>query len=146
MDTKLLHGIPLFETLSEEETQIIASRTELRRFAQDTVIINEGEDSNSLYIILSGKVKVFLVDEAGEEIILNYLGEGDYFGEVSLFDDGSRSASVRAMADCYFAVLERDDLVEILSSHPELALAMIRGTTQRVRDLSSNVRSLAANW
>lgn len=146
MDTKLLHGIPLFETLSEKETQLIASRTDLRRFPKDSVIINEGEDSNSLFIILSGKVKVYLVDETGQEIILNYLREGDYFGEVSLFDEGHRSASVRALADCYFAVLERDDLVEILSSHPEMALAMIRGTTQRVRDLSSNVRSLAANW
>jgi len=146
MDTKLLHGVPLFESLSESETQVIASRIELRRHSNDSVIINEGDESNSLYVILNGKVKIFLIDEKGQEIILNYLGEGDYFGEVSLFDDGQRSASVKALEDSYFAVLEKDDFVELMSSHPELALTIIKGTARRVRDLSSNVRSLAANW
>ncbi len=145
MNTKLLHGIPLFESLSESETQVIASRIELRQWPRDSVVIHEGEATNSLYIILSGKVKIFLVDETGEEIILNFLHEGDYFGEVSLFDDGDRSASVMAMADSYFAVLEKDVLLELMSSHPELALAIIKGTTQRVRLLSDNVRSLAVS-
>ena len=145
MNTKLLHGIPLFESLSESETQVIAARIELRQWPRDSVVIHEGEATNSLYIILSGKVKIFLVDETGEEIILNFLHEGDYFGEVSLFDDGDRSASVMAMADSYFAVLEKDVLLELMSSHPELALAIIKGTTQRVRLLSDNVRSLAVS-
>jgi CRP/FNR family cyclic AMP-dependent transcriptional regulator len=146
MDTKLLHGVPLFESLDERETQLIASEVELRQEQQGNVIIHEGEESNSLFIVLSGKVKIFLVDEAGEEIILNYLGQGDYFGEVSLFDDGQRSASVKALSDCYLAVLEKDAFVALMSSHPELALRIIKGSTRRVRDLSSNVRSLAANW
>lgn len=146
MTTKLLHGIPLFEPLSEEETQIIASCVEVRQWPQDSVIINEGEESNCLYIILTGKVKIFLIDEYGEEIILNYLHEGDYFGEVSLLDEGRRSASVKTMSDSYFGVLQKDDFVNIMFSHPELAMTILRGATRRLRDLSDNVRSLAANW
>ena len=146
METKLLNGIPLFDSLSEDESQAVSSRLQVRHWPRNSVLINEGEQSNCLYILLTGKVKIFLVDESGEEIILNYLGEGDYFGEVSLFDDGHRSASVKTLADSYFALLEKDDLVDLMSSHPELAMTFLKGTTRRLKDLSSNVRSLAAGW
>ncbi len=146
MDNKLLHGVPLFESLSESESAAVSSRLQVRRVPRNSLMIHEGEASNSLFIILTGKVKIFLMDETGEEIILNYLHEGDYFGEVSLFDDGHRSASVKTLADSYFAVLEKADLVDLMSAHPELALTFLRGTTRRLRDLSSNVRSLAAEW
>jgi CRP/FNR family cyclic AMP-dependent transcriptional regulator len=146
MDTKLLHKVPLFDSLSESESRAIASRIEVRHWPQGSIIINEGEESNCLYIILSGKVKVFLVDESGQEIILNYLSKGDYFGEVSLFDDGQRSASVITLSDSKFAVLEKDEFVGLMSSHPELTMTILKGTTRRLRDLSNNVRSLAANW
>jgi CRP/FNR family cyclic AMP-dependent transcriptional regulator len=146
MNTKLLNSIPLFETLNEAETEILASRIELRQWPENSLIIREGDESNSLFIILSGKVKIFLQDESGEEIILNFLREGDYFGEVSLFGDGERSASVITLSDAYFAVLEKDDFVELMASHPKLALTIIQGATHRLQSLSNNVRSLAANW
>lgn len=146
MDNTLLHGVPLFESLSESESEAVSSRLQVKRVPRNSLMIHEGEESNSLYIILTGKVKIFLIDESGEEIILNYLHEGDYFGEVSLFDDGYRSASVKTMADSYFAVLEKGDLMDLIASHPELAVTFLKGTTRRLRDLSSNVRSLAAEW
>lgn len=146
MNTQLLKEISLFGSLSEAETSLIASRVEIRQCPDRAVIINEGEVSDSLYIILSGKVKIFLVDETGEEIILNFLHEGDYFGEVSLFDDGFRSASVMAMSESSFAVLKKDDFVELMTSHPELALTIMRGAAHRIRLLSTNVRSLAASF
>ena len=146
METKILHGIPLFESLRESETQIIASLIEVSRWSKDSVVVKEGEESSCLYIILTGKVKVFLIDESGEEIILNYLHEGDYFGEVSLFDDGQRSASVITLADSYLGKLEKDVFMELMSSYPDLGMSIIKGTTRRVRELSNNVRSLAANW
>ena len=146
MNTKLLNSIPLFETLNDAETEILASRIELRQFPVNRLIINEGEETNSLYIILSGKVKIFLQGESGEEVILNFLSEGDYFGEVSLFGDGERSASVITLSDAHFAVLEKDDFVELMTSQPKLALTIIKGATHRLQSLSHNVRSLAANW
>ena len=146
METKFLHGIPLFEPLSEKEVSKVANRMEIRQIPKDSIVLNEGEESNSLYVILTGKVKVFLVDESGEEVTLNFLGEDDYFGEVSLFDNGVRSASVVTLKDSYFGVLEKEDFLELISEHPEIVQSIMMDATRRMRDLSNNVRSLAANW
>ena len=77
------------------------------------VIINEGDMTNSLYIILSGRVKVFLDDESGKEVILNVVEAGDYFGEVSLFDDGKRSA-------CFQLAMI------LIATEPDRALSFLR--------------------
>ena len=146
METKLLHGVPLFEPLSENEIQEVAAKMRILQVPKETVVLNEGEHSDSLYVVLSGKVKIFLVDEHGEAITLNVLGEGEYFGEVSLFDNGDRSASVIALNNSYFGVLGREDVLSLISKHPEMLRVIMTGTTSRIRDLSNNVRSLAANW
>lgn len=146
MDTKLLHGVQLFEPLGEEEIQEVAARMQILQVPEDTTVLEEGEHSDSLYIVLSGKVKVFLIDEHGEEITLNVLSEGEYFGEVSLFDNGDRSASVLSLKSSYFGVLKREDVLSLIARHPEMLRVIMSGTTSRIRDLSNNVRSLAANW
>jgi CRP/FNR family cyclic AMP-dependent transcriptional regulator len=146
METKLLHGVPLFEPLTESEIQEVASTMEIRQFSRGSVILNEGDESSSLYIILSGKVKIFLLDQHGEEIILNFLHQGDYFGEVSLFDNGVRSASVVTLEDSYFGVLKKQDFLRLMAQHPELIQGIMSGSSKRMRDLSDNVRSLAAGF
>ena len=85
MNVKVLNGISLFESLEDNELAVVANHLIRRRFAKNSVIINEGDTTNSLYLILSGKVKVFLNDKNGKEVILNVINAGDYFGEVSLF-------------------------------------------------------------
>ena len=146
METKLLHGVPLFEPLSEQEIQAVAEKMQIRQVPEDTIVLKEGEHSDSLYVVLSGKVKVFLTDEQGEEVTLNVLGEGEYFGEVSLFDSGDRSASVITLDSSNFGVLNREDVLSLIANHPEMLRVIMTGTTSRIRDLSNNVRSLAANW
>jgi len=143
MDTELFEKMPLFEVLSAEDRQALASHFVLRRHPKNTIVINEGDDTDSLYIILQGSVKVYLNNEAGKEIILNTQGPGDYFGEVSLFDEGLRSASVMTQEDCHFAVLLKTAFLNCLTEHPRLALSIIQGLTSRLRALSENVRSLA---
>lgn len=143
MDTDLFEKMPLFEVLGPEERQALTSHFVLRRHPKNTVVINEGDDSNSLYIILEGQVKVYLNDEAGKEVILNIQGPGDYFGEVSLFDEGPRSASIMTQQECHFAVLMKEAFVNCLANHPGLAITIIQGLTTRLRALSENVRSLA---
>lgn len=146
METKLLHGVPLFEPLSENEIQDVATKIQIRQTPKGTVVLNEGDKSDSLYIVLSGKVKIFLIDESGVEITLNVLHEGEYFGEVSLFDSGVRSASVVTLEDSYFGVLEKDEVLSLISAHPEMLQNIMSGATKRLRDLSNNVRSLASSW
>lgn len=143
MDTDLLNGVQLFESLADDDVRALSRHLVHRRFPKNSVIINEGDATNSLYIILSGRVKVFLNDENGKEVILNDMGEGDYFGEVSLFDEGARSASIMTSEDSQFAVLNKPDLLKCMASHPELALTIIKGLTLRLRGLTGSVRNLA---
>ncbi|RDH82300.1 MAG: Crp/Fnr family transcriptional regulator [endosymbiont of Galathealinum brachiosum] len=143
MDTDLFDNIQLFSALSSEQLHSLGKHFTVRRHPKNTILINEGDETNSLYIILEGRVKVYLNDDAGKEVVLNTQSKGEYFGEVSLFDDGPRSASVLALEDCQFAVLLKKDLIKAITDNPEISLAIIRGLTQRCRALSENVRSLA---
>ncbi len=143
MDIKLLKGINLFESLEEDELLAVSRHLVHRHYPKNSVIINEGDTTNSLYIILSGQVKVYLNDENGKEVILNVVKEGDYFGEVSLFDDGLHSASIMTLEQSQFAVLEKSAFLTCIASQPELALTIIKGLTLRLRGLSGAVRNLA---
>lgn len=143
MDTAIFDQIPLFEILSKSERDSLADRFKLRQHPKNSIIINEGDDTSSFYIILGGRVKVYLTDESGKEVILNIQGEGEYLGEVALLDEGPRSASVATIEDSRFAVLNRQSFIECISENPQLSLKIMQGLTQRLRALSENVRSLA---
>jgi CRP/FNR family transcriptional regulator, cyclic AMP receptor protein len=120
----------------------IAAVATVRAFAKRAIIVTEGDDSDSLYVMLSGKARVFVADDKGREVQLNQLGVGEYFGEVTL-DGGPRSASVMALEDCRCAVVKRAELTPFIEKNPELALHIVRKLARRVRDLTENVRSLA---
>ncbi|VAW97845.1 cAMP-binding proteins - catabolite gene activator and regulatory subunit of cAMP-dependent protein kinases [hydrothermal vent metagenome] len=140
---KMLRNVPIFDNLSDDELEAVKKCAVTRNFPKNSVIINEGDSSGSLYIILKGRVTVFLSDENGKEVILNSQGEGSYFGELALVDDDKRSASVVTAEKSTFIVISKADFKKVLSSNPELAFNLIRGLTHRVRDLTDNVRSLA---
>jgi CRP/FNR family cyclic AMP-dependent transcriptional regulator len=143
MDAHVLDQILLFDTLGEADKADLASRFVPRRHPKNAVVINEGDDSGSLYVILEGRVKVYLTDAAGKEVILNTLGAGEYFGEVSLLDDAPRSASIITLEDCRFGVLRKEAFIDSITNHPHIAFKIIQGLTLRLRALSDNVRSLA---
>ena len=83
----------------------IASTRSRRTSPKNTVIINEGDLTDSLYVINTGKVKIILSDEEGKEVIISILKEGDYFGELSLIDDEPLSACVMTMTPCQFSII-----------------------------------------
>jgi CRP/FNR family transcriptional regulator, cyclic AMP receptor protein len=143
MDIKLFNQIPLFEKLDSDEREKLASRFVLRRHPKNTVVINEGDDSRSFYVIIEGEVKIYLTDENGKEIVLNKQAAGEYFGEVALLDGGLRSASVITTQQSQFAVLNQQAFSECISDHPQISLKIMQGLTRRLRALSDNVRSLA---
>ncbi len=143
MDTDIFDQIPLFESLGKDERDSLASRFVLRHHPKNSVIINEGDDTSSFYIILKGRVKVYLTDDSGKEVILNIQGEGEYLGEVALLDEGPRSASVLTMEDSKFAVLDRLSFIDCISENPVVSLKIMQGLTRQLRALSENVRSLA---
>jgi CRP/FNR family cyclic AMP-dependent transcriptional regulator len=114
----------------------------VRTFAKRAIIVTEGDETDTLYVVISGKARVFVADDKGREVQLNQLGPGEYFGEVTL-DGGPRSASVMALEECRCAMVKRAELTPFLEKNPELALHIVRKLARRVRDLTENVRSLA---
>ena len=130
------------ELLPQALLDKIAAVATVRTFPKRAIIVTEGDDTDSLYVLLSGKARVFVADDKGREVQLNQLGAGEYFGEVTL-DGGPRSASVMAVEECRCAVVKRAELTPFIEKNPELALHIVRKLARRVRDLTDNVRSLA---
>ena len=130
------------ETLPESLLGDISERAATRSFAKDAIIVAEGDESDSIYLLLFGRAKVYTVDERGNEIPLKHLEAGEYFGEVAL-DGGPRSASVIALESCRCAVVQRADLGAFMQEYPEFALHLVRKLAHRVRELSGSIRDLA---
>ena len=139
----MLENIAIFAGLSQTERQILEQHMVKRTFQKNTVVINEGDEANSLFIIIEGTVKVFLSNEEGREIIINTQGPGDHFGELALLDDEPRSASVMTLSKSSIGVISKADFQSVLSKHPELAIKLLTEMTRRVRLLSDNIKTLA---
>jgi CRP/FNR family cyclic AMP-dependent transcriptional regulator len=135
-------GLSSDEILSEAELEAISKRGVTRTFPKNAVVVNEGDRTDSLYIIVSGRVKVYVSDEKGKEIALNHAGSGEYFGEMVL-DEGPRSASVITLDPTRFLVIPKEDFSEFVAKSPEFSLHLIRKLIRRVRALTNDVKSLA---
>ncbi len=139
----MLEKTSLFSALDKSELELLSSQAVTRVFPKHSVIINEGDASDALYVVNSGRVKVFLGDEEGKEIVLNTHGPGDYFGELAMLDNAPRSASVVTLEKASISLISKDDFEACLSRNPVLALQVIRDLAKRLRVSTESVRSLA---
>lgn len=137
-----LKTIPLFSGLQDNDLRALDNKAVVRTFRKHTIIVNEGDLTDSLYLILSGRVKVYLSDKSGKELILDIKGPGEYFGEMVL-DEGPRSASVMALEPSQFVIIARNDFRDFILKHPEIALHIIQNLIKLARGLNESVRSLA---
>jgi CRP/FNR family cyclic AMP-dependent transcriptional regulator len=135
--------VPYFSDVSEDTLRALASKAYVRTFPKNAVVITEGDQAGPLYVILSGKARVFLGSAAGKEITLSIQEPGSYFGELSLLDDESRSTSVMTVEKTVCGLISKDDFKTWLSSHPDAVTSVIKGLTRRVRSLTESTRSLA---
>jgi CRP/FNR family cyclic AMP-dependent transcriptional regulator len=131
-----------FAPLTEQTLREIAATGVVRTYPKNAIIINEGEVGDSLYIVLSGRVKVFASNPAGREIVIAFHGPGEYVGEMSL-DGSPRSASVMTMEPTTCTLVTRANFREFILAHPDFALHLIEKLIQRVRLTTANVKSLA---
>lgn len=138
-----LRSVRLFAGLNEDEIAHLSRANIVRRFPRNSVVINEGDSTDTLYIINSGKVRIVRTQDNGREVVIAVLGAGDYFGEMSLIDQEPRSASVITREDSEFTMLRRQDFEEILLSNPQLTLNIMRGLCSRLRSADQNIESLA---
>jgi len=128
--------------LPDASMRQLANLGQVRSFPRNAVIISEGEPGNSLYVMLTGKVKVFLADDHGREVILGTCRPGDYLGEMTL-DGGPRSASVMCLEPSMFSVVTRDALLKVIAADPPFALKLISTVISRARLMTDMVKNLA---
>ena len=131
-----------FEPLHDEVLRNIATSGVVRTFARNTVLINEGDVGDALYVILSGRVKVYSSNEAGREFVIDFHGAGEYVGEMTL-DGEARSASVMTVEPTTCAVVNRAQFRDFVLAHPDFAMHLIDRLIHRLRVTTGNLKSLA---
>lgn len=130
------------EHLAPPLLDAIAARGGVRTFPAHAILIHEGDHSDSLYIVLSGRLRAYATGENGREVVLAELGPGEYLGELSL-DGEPRSASVRTIEPTSCCVVPGAELHAFLAEHPEFALYLAAKVIRMARRLTEQVKSLA---
>lgn len=138
-----LAKVALFAELQASELDALAARATTRSYPKNAILIHEGERSYSLFIILSGSVRVFAGDENGKEILLAVLGPGECVGEMALIEDAPRSASVMTLERCKLSIISREDFMACLQNHPSIALHLLKALSQRLRQQNRSTKNLA---
>ena len=139
----MLKGVGGFENLSDEQIGLLTERAVTRAYPRGAIIVNEGDEGNSLFVIQSGSVKTFLSDENGREVVLSTQRSGEFFGDLALFDDEPRSASVMTLEPCKVMTISKAQLRDAIKDDPEIGLSLLKGLAGRIRVLTENVRTLA---
>jgi len=140
---ELLRRVPIFSALTESQTFELASAVSKRRVKRGELIVEQGKQSRTLFIILSGRARVFITDQRERSVILAVLEPGDYIGEISLFDGKSHSANVQAEVQTDLLTLSHTEFKRCLTIHPSIADSVIKELAQRLRKANENIGSLS---
>ena len=139
----MLSEVSLFAGMPANDLEALTKLASVKTYPKNTVIISEGDFSDSLYGVLTGKMKVYLSDDEGKEIIINMLSKGEYFGELALIDEAPRSASVMTIEESKLVIISKKAFEDCMEANPQIALSVIRGLSAQLRNLTENVKSLA---
>lgn len=139
----VLRSVPLFSGLDEIELEKLSQVASRRRVARSGVIVRAGDMADSLYVLLNGRAKVTNSDDEGREIILAWLGAGEFFGEMGLIDSSPRSASVIAVEPCELLNIGRDALHRCMQDNFQVSLKLMQILVLRLRDADRKIESLA---
>ncbi len=138
----MLNIIPLFRSLTENQLASIGAHAAWRLFEKGEVIVRQGELADSFFVIASGKVKVYMT-EGDREVILKTLSAGEYFGELPMFDQEPRSASVAAIERCYLQTLSYKSFRYVMEGSADIARRVLETLAKRLRDADRKISTLA---
>ena len=141
--TEILKNIPIFSSLNDDDLSELSMAAVKKAFLKNTVLLNEGDETDSLYIICSGKVKAIINDENGKEVILSIFGPGEYFGEIAFIDGERRSATVITREPTEVLIISSGVFRDIFSSNPNMAFNLLVGAVKRLREATKQIESLA---
>jgi len=138
-----LRYVSIFSDLEEDTLDQISKLGIKKSFTKDSVVLFESESGSALFVIVKGKVKVSRFGEDSKEIILTILTESDFFGEMAILDGFSRSANVTAIEDSELFIIQGNELLNLLRSHPEISINLLQELTHRLRAADVKIKSLS---
>ncbi|HVJ89016.1 MAG TPA: DUF1003 domain-containing protein [Labilithrix sp.] len=145
LHVELLAQIPLFDTLAAEDLDALAGRMTERKYKAGESVFEKGDKGSSMYVVLSGAVQIFLPGNDNEpRVVLKDARTGEYFGELSLFDDKPRSASVEASVETTLLELTREEFGDHLSKSKNAAMAILAEMAERLRETNAMLSQRAA--
>jgi uncharacterized membrane protein len=139
-DPSFLQQIQLFGKLDDDERNVLAQAMAERTVKQGESLFRIGDPGDSMFIVSTGKVELFVKDTAGQKIVLHNAVTGDFFGELSLLDGGSRTASAVALEETALFVMDREDLLQLFRKRPEAALDMLAAMGGMTRKANALLR------
>src|SRR5687768_670583 len=139
----VLKAVPLFASFPEDQLRMLTTVVSRKSVTRSTMVMAAGDATDSLYIVLSGRLKVMMSDAEGKEVILAILGPGEFFGEMGLIDEEPRSASVVTLEPCELLSIAKRDFRKCLAENFEMSMAVMRGLVRRLREADRKIGSLA---
>jgi len=136
----LLKKIEMFEGLTVAELAAVGSVTEDVYYQPGEVVIKRGDMGETMYLIIDGEVSVHIGDESGKEIEVDRIREGDYFGEMALFENVARSATIRTETESRLLMLHKQEFNEIVREYPQIALTICKVLSSRIRTLHEKIK------
>jgi len=138
-----LKSVSLFTDLDDKSLARLESLLSVKRYKKNNLIIFEDDKGLNLFIINQGRVKISRISEEGGEVILAILGEGEFFGEISVVDGLSRSATVTSLDEVELLVMKREDFLAALQEFPQVGIALLRELAGRIRKSDAQIKSLS---
>ena len=139
----LLRRVPLFSLLTTAQAEVLSGAVTKRRFNRGELLVEQGQKSDALFILLTGRARVLTSHTRGREVILATLAQGDYLGEMSIIDNEPHSATVRAEVQTDVLMLGRAEFARCLTENASMALVVMRGLVKRLRHADRKIESLA---
>jgi CRP-like cAMP-binding protein len=140
---ELLRSIPLFAEVPESKLEPLLADVRLREFAKDDIIFRQGDDSREVYFVLKGKVRVYRISPAGEETSIDIFSTNDVLGEMAAIDHQPRSATAKAVTKASLLAMSQEDFVRHARTIPDLAFALARLLSQKLRWTAAFAESVA---
>lgn len=132
-----------FTGLPEDDLQALVSKTAVRRYRKNTIVVSMGEESDTMYIVRSGRLRVFVDDGQGNEVTIRLIEAGDVFGELAVLGGGGRTANVITTEDCELFGISRSDFMDYLGRNSQAVFHVIQALVQRIRDMTGEISTLA---
>ena len=143
MDIQDLQMIPLFSELSDSQLQDISRFAVKQLYKKDNMVLIEEEVGSTMFVIVSGRVKISRISDEGREVILSILVDGDFFGEMAILDGQTRSANAVTLEDTELLIIRRENFLQMLHDYPQVAINLLKELAHRLRRSDSQIKSLS---